>query len=280
MKWEKRKGMNVLKHYPYGYSNIGVCGDLGFLLFMYLTLSCFDGFLFTRIWIRKFTTTTCSITYLQRYCPNFWSFAQISCFHIMFFFFSKFHFYTHLPCRSGNFSHLCSYQYICLFFPETDPWHQICSFMNIACWTNYNSSWTAKHHDSRPDNCHSYVSYWNKTAFTCMVQIEGNNANADDAIMLDKDGFVSETNATNIVSLCFVTVSDVRATFTWRTIRFFIKATWNDHWQLVRWFSLRKILALINWSNISFYITLNGLLWRVMDIICDIKKKKKSWECR
>lgn len=190
------------------------------------------------------------------------------------FFFSKFHFYTHLPCRSGNFSHLCSYQYICLFFPETDPWHQICSCMNIACWTNYNSSWTAKHHDSRPDNCHSYVSYWNKTVFTCMVQIEGNNANADDAIMLDKDGFVSETNATNIVSLCFVTVSDVRATFTWRTIRFFIKATWNDHWQLVRWFSLRKILALINWSNISFYITLNRLLWRVMDIICDIKKKK------
>lgn len=87
MKWEKRKGMDVLKHYPYGYSNIGVCGDLGFLLFMNLTLSCFDGFLFTRIWIRKFTTTTCSITYLQRYCPNFWSFAQISCFHIKFFFF-------------------------------------------------------------------------------------------------------------------------------------------------------------------------------------------------
>lgn len=34
-----------------------------------------------------------------------------------------------------------------------------------------------------------------------MVQVEGNNANADDAIMLDKDGYVSETNATNIVSL-------------------------------------------------------------------------------
>ena len=33
-----------------------------------------------------------------------------------------------------------------------------------------------------------------------LVQIEGNNAKADDAIMLDKDGFVSETNATNIVS--------------------------------------------------------------------------------
>lgn len=32
-----------------------------------------------------------------------------------------------------------------------------------------------------------------------MSQIEGNNANADDALMLDKDGYVSETNATNIV---------------------------------------------------------------------------------
>lgn len=34
-----------------------------------------------------------------------------------------------------------------------------------------------------------------------LLQIEGNNAKADDAIMLDKDGYVSETNATNIVSL-------------------------------------------------------------------------------
>lgn len=32
-----------------------------------------------------------------------------------------------------------------------------------------------------------------------LVQIEGNNAKADDAIMLDKDGYISETNATNIV---------------------------------------------------------------------------------
>lgn len=32
------------------------------------------------------------------------------------------------------------------------------------------------------------------------MQIEGNLAQAEDAIMLDKDGFVSETNATNIVS--------------------------------------------------------------------------------
>lgn len=31
-----------------------------------------------------------------------------------------------------------------------------------------------------------------------LAKVEGNNANADDAIMLDKDGFVSETNATNI----------------------------------------------------------------------------------
>ena len=31
-------------------------------------------------------------------------------------------------------------------------------------------------------------------------QVEGNLAAADDAIMLDIDGFVSETNATNIVS--------------------------------------------------------------------------------
>jgi branched-subunit amino acid aminotransferase/4-amino-4-deoxychorismate lyase len=33
------------------------------------------------------------------------------------------------------------------------------------------------------------------------MQIEGNLAQAEDAIMLDKDGFVSETNATNIVSV-------------------------------------------------------------------------------
>ena len=33
------------------------------------------------------------------------------------------------------------------------------------------------------------------------MQIEGNFSQAEDAIMLDKDGFVSETNATNIVSI-------------------------------------------------------------------------------
>jgi len=31
-----------------------------------------------------------------------------------------------------------------------------------------------------------------------IIQIEGNLAKADDAIMLDRYGFVSETNATNI----------------------------------------------------------------------------------
>ncbi|CAN1232826.1 Branched-chain-amino-acid aminotransferase-like protein 2 [Linum perenne] len=31
-----------------------------------------------------------------------------------------------------------------------------------------------------------------------LAKVEGNNASADDAIMLDKDGYVSETNATNI----------------------------------------------------------------------------------
>lgn len=34
-----------------------------------------------------------------------------------------------------------------------------------------------------------------------MIQVEGNLAGAGDALMLDCDGFVSETNATNIVSV-------------------------------------------------------------------------------
>lgn len=50
------------------------------------------------------------------------------------------------------------------------------------------------------------------------MQVEGNNANADDAIMLDKDGYVSETNATNIVRLgsriCyFAAISDFGSIF-------------------------------------------------------------------
>lgn len=42
--------------------------------------------------------------------------------------------------------------------------------------------------------------------FCIITQIESNNANVDDAIMLDKDGFVSETNATNIVRSSDITV--------------------------------------------------------------------------
>lgn len=42
-----------------------------------------------------------------------------------------------------------------------------------------------------------------KDVYFLVLQIEGNNAKADDAIMLDKDGYVSETNATNIVRLLF-----------------------------------------------------------------------------
>ena len=45
------------------------------------------------------------------------------------------------------------------------------------------------------------------------MQIEGNNAKADDAIMLDKDGYVSETNATNIVSLYACCISFVSLGF-------------------------------------------------------------------
>ncbi|KAG2316544.1 hypothetical protein Bca52824_019666 [Brassica carinata] len=39
-----------------------------------------------------------------------------------------------------------------------------------------------------------------------MTQVESNNANVDDAIMLDKDGFVSETNATNLFMVKSVVV--------------------------------------------------------------------------
>ena len=34
-----------------------------------------------------------------------------------------------------------------------------------------------------------------------VIQVEGNLVGAGDALMLDCDGFVSETNATNIVSV-------------------------------------------------------------------------------
>lgn len=35
-----------------------------------------------------------------------------------------------------------------------------------------------------------------------LIQVEGNIADAGDALMLDCGGFVAETNATNIVSVC------------------------------------------------------------------------------
>ncbi|PPD72801.1 hypothetical protein GOBAR_DD30292 [Gossypium barbadense] len=51
----------------------------------------------------------------------------------------------------------------------------------MKCWVNLDSK---IHHNNLLNNI--------------LAKIEGNNANADDAIMLDKDGYVSETNATNI----------------------------------------------------------------------------------
>lgn len=79
-----------------------------------------------------------------------------------------------------------------------------------------------------------------------MVQIEGNNAEADDAIMLDKDGYVSETNATNIVSLCFSYSFLVETSIYWR--EFFMS-------QLIIWISIyeckKKFMIWTLWKPIS-----------------------------
>ncbi|CAA2981360.1 branched-chain-amino-acid aminotransferase-like protein 1 isoform X2 [Olea europaea var. sylvestris] len=48
-----------------------------------------------------------------------------------------------------------------------------------------------------PNNLDSKIHH-NNLLNNILAKIEGNNASADDAIMLDKDGYVSETNATNI----------------------------------------------------------------------------------
>lgn len=48
-----------------------------------------------------------------------------------------------------------------------------------------------------PNNLDSKIHH-NNLLNNILAKIEGNNANADDAIMLDQDGYVSETNATNI----------------------------------------------------------------------------------
>ncbi|KAF7143802.1 hypothetical protein RHSIM_Rhsim05G0144300 [Rhododendron simsii] len=48
-----------------------------------------------------------------------------------------------------------------------------------------------------PNNLDSKIHH-NNLLNNILAKIEGNNANADEAIMLDNDGYVSETNATNI----------------------------------------------------------------------------------
>ncbi|PPR95997.1 hypothetical protein GOBAR_AA24667 [Gossypium barbadense] len=56
---------------------------------------------------------------------------------------------------------------------------------------------TATTRRNSPNNLDSKIRH-NNLLNNILAKVEGNNANADDAIMLDKDGYVSETNATNI----------------------------------------------------------------------------------
>ncbi|KAL2491831.1 Branched-chain-amino-acid aminotransferase-like protein 2 [Abeliophyllum distichum] len=56
---------------------------------------------------------------------------------------------------------------------------------------------TATTRRNSPNNLDSKIHH-NNLLNNILAKIEGNNAQADDAIMLDKDGYVSETNATNI----------------------------------------------------------------------------------
>lgn len=56
---------------------------------------------------------------------------------------------------------------------------------------------TATTRRNSPNSLDSKIHH-NNLLNNILAKVEGNNANADDAIMLDKDGFVSETNATNI----------------------------------------------------------------------------------
>lgn len=56
---------------------------------------------------------------------------------------------------------------------------------------------TATTRRNSPNNLDSKIHH-NNLLNNILAKIEGNNANVDDAIMLDKDGYVSETNATNI----------------------------------------------------------------------------------
>ncbi|XP_059648552.1 branched-chain-amino-acid aminotransferase-like protein 1 isoform X1 [Cornus florida] len=56
---------------------------------------------------------------------------------------------------------------------------------------------TASTRRNSPNNLDSKIHH-NNLLNNVLAKIEGNNAMADDAIMLDKDGYVTETNATNI----------------------------------------------------------------------------------
>ncbi|KAF3454423.1 hypothetical protein FNV43_RR04870 [Rhamnella rubrinervis] len=56
---------------------------------------------------------------------------------------------------------------------------------------------TATTRRNSPNNLDSKIHH-NNLLNNILAKIEGNNANTADAIMLDKDGYVSETNATNI----------------------------------------------------------------------------------
>ncbi|KAL8061838.1 hypothetical protein ABFX02_02G109600 [Erythranthe guttata] len=56
---------------------------------------------------------------------------------------------------------------------------------------------TASTRRNSPNNLDSKIHH-NNLLNNILAKIEGNNSHADDAIMLDKDGYVSETNATNI----------------------------------------------------------------------------------
>ncbi|GER46299.1 amino acid aminotransferase family protein [Striga asiatica] len=56
---------------------------------------------------------------------------------------------------------------------------------------------TATTRRNSPNNLDSKIHH-NNLLNNILAKVEGNNSQADDAIMLDKDGYVSETNATNI----------------------------------------------------------------------------------
>ncbi|XP_019419837.1 PREDICTED: branched-chain-amino-acid aminotransferase-like protein 1 isoform X2 [Lupinus angustifolius] len=63
-----------------------------------------------------------------------------------------------------------------------------------------------------PNNLDSKIHH-NNLLNNILAKIEGNNAKADDAIMLDQDGYVSETNATNMVCSQFSEILKRAVTF-------------------------------------------------------------------